>query len=110
MWAERNWTAPNRKLNCKALNNPITTGNLRWLLGRNLDQVPEESTDWSALRTATHGAASEALSLSRIRHQDWFDNNFYDAIKALYSPRKQTIVPVRSADGDTLHLDFPPQE
>ena len=30
---------------------------------------------------------------------------FYDAIKALYGPRKRAIAPVRSADGSTLFKD-----
>lgn len=166
-------TAPNKRLNCAALNSPTTKNNLRRLLAENFDKIPEESADWPTLRQAIHSAASEVLGQSRKRHQDWFDchsteiqslleakheahkallscpgsptlkatyiaaksatqralrimedtwwvqkaqeiqnladcNNtqgFYDAIKALYGPRKQAIAPVRSADGSTLLKD-----
>ena len=166
-------TAPNKRLNRTALNSPTTTDNLRRLLAENLDNIPEESADWPALRQAIHSSALEALGQSRKRHQDWFDCNsaeiqsllntkreahkallscpgsptlkstftaartaaqralrsmedtwwrqkaqeiqnladcnntqgFYDAIKALYGPRKRAIAPVRSADGSTLFKD-----
>lgn len=166
-------TAATQKLNCAALNSPTTQNNLRRLLAENLDNIPEESTDWPALCHAIHSAASEALGRARKRHQDWFDCNsaeiqlllqskhqahkallscpgsstlkatfaaarsatqralrtmedtwwkqkaqeiqhmadcnntqgFYDAIKALYGPRKRTIAPVRSEDGSTLYKD-----
>ena len=68
-------TAPNKKLNCTALNSSTTKDNLRRLLARNLDQIPEEPTVWPALRHAIHSAASEALCPSRKRNQDWFDCN-----------------------------------
>ncbi len=166
-------TASYKKLNCTALNSHTTKDTLRQLLAENLNKIPEESTDWPALRQAIYKAALEALGQLRTHHQDWFDSNsaeilsllkakheahkallscpgsptlitsftaaraetqralrimentwwvqksqeiqnladcnniqgFYDALKALYGPRKRAIVPVRSADGSTLFKD-----
>ncbi len=166
-------TASYKKLNCTALNSHTTKETLRQLLAENLNKIPEESTDWPALRQAIYKAALEALGQLRTHHQDWFGSNsaeiqsllkakhearkallscpgsptlitsftaaraetqralrimentwwvqksqeiqnladcnniqgFYDALKALYGPRKRAIVPVRSADGSTLFKD-----
>ena len=68
-------TAPNKKLNCIALNSLTTKDTLRRLLSENLKKLPEETTDWPALHLAIHSAASEALGQSKKRHQDWFDGN-----------------------------------
>ena len=68
-------TAPNKKLNCTALNSPTTKDNLQRLLAENLEKIPEESADWPALRQAIHSAALEALGQTRKRHQGWFDCN-----------------------------------
>ncbi len=166
-------TASYKKLNCTSLNSHTTKDTLRQLLAENLNKIPEESTDWPALRQAIYKAALEALGQLRTHHQDWFDSNsaeiqsllkakheahkallscpgsptlitsftaaraetqralrimentwwvqkaqeiqnladcnniqgFYDALKALYGPRKRAIVAVRSADGSTLFKD-----
>ncbi len=54
-------TASYKKLNCTALNSHTTKDTLRQLLAENINKIPEESTDWPALRQAIYKAALEAL-------------------------------------------------
>ncbi len=96
-------TASYKKLNCTALNSHTTKDTLRQLLDENLNKIPEESTDWPALRQAIYKAALEALGQLRTHHQDWFDSNSaeiqsllkakHEAHKALLScPGSPTLI------------------
>lgn len=71
----RSKMAPNKKLNCAALCNPNTIGNLGRLLAYNLAQLQEDVSGWPALSAVIHSAASGALGTKKKRHQDWFDSN-----------------------------------
>ncbi|CAJ1066317.1 uncharacterized protein LOC109084930 [Xyrichtys novacula] len=93
-------TAQTKKLNCTALNSPTTKDNLRRLLAKNLDQIPEESTDWPALRHAIHSAASTALGHLRKRHQDWFDCNSAE-IQLLLQTKHQAHKALLSCPGSS---------
>lgn len=59
-------TAPNKKLNCPALNSSTTKDKLRLLLAKNLEQIPDESINWPTLRPAIHSAASSAQTPSGL--------------------------------------------
>ncbi|XP_042591969.1 uncharacterized protein LOC109084930 [Cyprinus carpio] len=94
--------APNKKLNCTALNNLTIKDNLRWLLAENLNMIPEESADWPALRQAIHNAASEALGQSRKHHQDWFDCNSAE-IQSLLKTKHEAHKALLSCPGSPTH-------
>ncbi|CAJ1063207.1 LOW QUALITY PROTEIN: uncharacterized protein LOC117545945 [Xyrichtys novacula] len=70
---------PSKRLIRKALASPDCISHLRNTLAKQLatlvdyNNVPNMENEWAKLRSIIYDAASETVSFTQERHQDWFD-------------------------------------
>lgn len=87
---------PNKKLNCKALNDLSNIEALSRSIAQRLNTIPETNpnsinlniNEWFNLREIIHQAAADSLGYAQRRHRHCFDENSEEISKLLTAKNK----------------------